>query len=115
MNMRRQRYAAKEHIRRSKKNSNLKNKYGITMDEFDRILEDQGYGCGICGTLIVGAVMRAHIDHCHETKIVRGILCNNCNNGLGRFKDNPDLLRSAIIYLSYSGSDSGLHSERDYS
>jgi hypothetical protein len=57
--------------------------------------------CAICGSPPTGT--RSHgllaIDHCHDTLKIRGLLCNNCNNGLGRFKDNPDSLRKAADYL----------------
>jgi hypothetical protein len=42
---------------------------------------------------------RWHIDHCHTSNRVRGLLCHNCNVGIGNFKDAPDLLRSAAAYL----------------
>lgn len=45
------------------------------------------------------------VDHCHETNVVRGILCMNCNQGLGKFKDDPELLEFARIYLLYSRGD----------
>jgi hypothetical protein len=80
--------------------------YGITKDQFDKLLKLQGGGCAICGTSKPGTrkgqPVRFSINHCHRTKVIRGILCSNCNNGLGRFKDNPDLLRAAIAYLSKS-------------
>lgn len=60
--------------------------------------------CEICGCEIgtSGAV-----DHCHETLAFRGILCGNCNNGLGRFKDSPELLRKAAAYLIRAQRKSG--------
>ncbi len=42
---------------------------------------------------------RLHVDHCHETGKVRGLLCYNCNNGIGRFKENIDVLKQVVIYL----------------
>jgi hypothetical protein len=73
-------------------------KYGITVREFDTILKQQNYKCAICDDGIeLGR--GAHLDHCHYLEHVRGILCRNCNLGLGHFKDNPFRLKRAIKYL----------------
>ena len=53
--------------------------------------------CDICNTTTSKLV----IDHCHETNKVRGVLCNECNMGLGKFKDDPRLLEFAQVYLIY--------------
>lgn len=78
-------------------------RFGITLAEFDVILEEQGGGCGICGATEgmqrAGKTLRLCVDHCHKTNRIRGILCNSCNNGIGRFKDDPTLLRAAADYL----------------
>lgn len=83
------------------------NKFGITQDEYDAMLAGQNGGCAICGSrdgmIRSGQVLRLSVDHCHETNRVRGILCNSCNNGLGRFKDDPELLRRAADYLEQGG------------
>jgi hypothetical protein len=79
---------------------NRKYLYGITSAEFDALLEAQGGGCGICGTTEwPGRHNRPHLDHCHETGRTRGVLCNECNTGLGKFRDRADLLAAAIAYL----------------
>ena len=53
--------------------------------------------------VICGSTEKLVVDHCHTTNQVRGMLCNHCNRGLGHFRDNPDLLEFARIYLlSYS-------------
>lgn len=80
-----------------KTDSRLKKTYGITNADYEQMLEDQGYSCKLCG----GPSRRKKfdIDHCHSTGKVRALLCEDCNRGLGCFKDNPNLLRTAIEYL----------------
>jgi hypothetical protein len=56
--------------------------------------------------IICGSEEKLVVDHCHATDIVRGMLCNNCNMGLGHFKDDPLLLEFARIYLLYYNKDS---------
>lgn len=77
----------------STRNFHLKRRYGITEDDFDRMLLAQGGVCAIC--LIVPG---EHVDHCHASGQVRGILCFNCNNGLGHFRDDVLMLRRAAMY-----------------
>jgi hypothetical protein len=72
--------------------------YGITVDRFEEILALQDGLCAICRTPAFGAKL-PHVDHDHESGSVRGILCSNCNTGLGLFKDDPELLRAAAKYL----------------
>lgn len=75
----------------------LKSKFDITQDDYDRMLDDQGSACAICGTSYDKTY---HVDHDHDTGEVRGLLCDCCNRGLGYFKDNPSIMASAITYLS---------------
>jgi hypothetical protein len=71
--------------------------YGISVEEYDDMLESQGGGCYICG---IGPVGRAlDIDHDHRTGKVRGLLCSNHNRALGLLGDDPDLLLAAHTYL----------------
>lgn len=74
-------------------------KYGLTADDWFALLEVQENRCGICRADSAGGKGLWHIDHCHETGRVRGLLCHQCNVGLGNFKDDPGLLRTAIAYL----------------
>jgi Recombination endonuclease VII len=55
-------------------------------------------GCAICGKR-PARVASLHLDHCHDTGDVRGILCLSCNQGIGQFRDDPDLLEAAARYL----------------
>ena len=72
----------------------MKHRYGIGADDFDRLVEEQGGVCAICGR-----PEPEHGDHSHATGAVRGILCFNCNGGLGQFRDSVDALRDAVAYL----------------
>ena len=81
----------------------MRKAYGITLAEFDELLEMQGGCCAICGTDDPGA-KRFACDHNHETGEVRGILCNNCNRMLGHGKDSVSILAAGIKYLAERGS-----------
>lgn len=72
--------------------------YGLTVRELHELMERQGRACAICRTPDWG-VKGPSVDHCHTTGAVRGILCGSCNNGLGRFRDDPARLRAAAAYL----------------
>jgi hypothetical protein len=78
----------------------LKNKYGITFDQYSVLLGAQGNACKICGSFSPGASKKYFsIDHDHQTGKIRGILCHGCNAGLGMFKEDTKSLRQAAIYL----------------
>ncbi len=80
--------------------SHLKHYYGITLEEYRKIEADQEGLCKICGkTPDELGEPRLSVDHCHKTQRVRGLLCGNCNRGIGKFRDDPELLRKAIEYL----------------
>lgn len=76
-------------------------KYGMDRAAFDDLLAGQGGACALCASTQKGfnSGVGLHIDHCHETGRVRGLLCGDCNTALGRFGDNPALLRRAAEYL----------------
>lgn len=77
--------------------SRLKVFYGLTVEEVDAMAAE---GCQICGTTDwPGRHARPHVDHDHKTGKVRGILCSECNTGLGKFKDDPALTQAATAYL----------------
>ena len=72
----------------------------MTLEQFHWLEAQQDYKCAICGTSEpMGTYNVWHVDHCHDTGRVRGILCFKCNMGLGKFDDSPLLLRLAIEYL----------------
>lgn len=73
-------------------------KYGVTKDYLIYLYEQQKGKCAIC--LEEPKTVRGlHVDHCHQTGKVRGLLCHCCNTALGSFKDNAELLTKAINYL----------------
>ena len=72
-------------------------RHGITVDEYNSRMIEQDYRCAICGMISFDRVL--HIDHCHTTNKVRGLLCNNCNSGLGMFRDELNILIAAANYL----------------
>lgn len=75
-------------------------KYGLTQDGWDYLLAAQGNRCAICQTDKPGSKGEWwHIDHCHTTNQVRGLLCHMCNVGVGNLKDDPALLRAAAEYI----------------
>ncbi|MHB8511486.1 MAG: endonuclease VII domain-containing protein [Actinomycetota bacterium] len=73
--------------------------YGMTIDEFLEMLAKQGRLCAICGIPLRVSKRGTAVDHDHATGRVRGILCGNCNRGLGMFQDQASLLRAAASYL----------------
>jgi hypothetical protein len=79
--------------------------YKLTPEQHDAMLAEQHGLCALCGNPPdpngVRAASRLHVDHDHESKQVRQLLCLDCNRGLGAFLDNPDLLRKAADYLDH--------------
>lgn len=78
--------------------SYLRRKYGLSGEQLQQLRVDQDQRCAICRK-----GPPEHIDHDHETGLVRGLLCFNCNAGLGQFKDRPDVLAAANLYLQEPG------------
>ena len=82
------------------RDTKLKRTYGIGQLDYLALLLKQNYKCAICGTLDSKCHSgRFHIDHCHKTKKIRGLLCTTCNTALGKFHDSTQLLQNAIHYL----------------
>jgi hypothetical protein len=85
--------------------SRLKTKYGLTPEQYARMLEDQNHACAICSRperssqTKKGEPKMLAVDHCHSTGKIRGILCSHCNRALGLFEDKIDLLQKAANYL----------------
>jgi hypothetical protein len=74
----------------------LKRRYGISLEDYARLLARQGVVCAIC---LRQPAERLCIDHCHATAQVRGLLCRTCNAGLGFYRDDAALMMAAAAYL----------------
>ena len=87
------------------KSADLKKKFGIDINCYNKLLKDQNEVCAICGnpeTIVDNRTKKTRslaVDHCHTTKKVRGLLCMGCNQGLGNFRENPEFLAAAITYV----------------
>jgi len=81
------------------KGYDLKRTFGISLDEYQAMLVEQDGKCAICGQK--DQWFSLAVDHCHGTKRVRGLLCSQCNRGLGLFRDKPELLENAARYLRH--------------
>ncbi len=85
--------------RDSVRKSSLK-KYGLTLVGYDRLYNRQKGCCAICGRHQWELNRALDVDHNHKTDKVRGLLCGDCNRGLGCFKDSRGCLVKAIQYLT---------------
>jgi hypothetical protein len=79
--------------------NSLKAHHGIALEDYQERLDSQDGVCKICGEVPTGKRKNLHVDHCHETGEIRGLLCMSCNRALGWFGDRVDRLESAIRYL----------------
>jgi hypothetical protein len=79
----------------------LRQKFDLTIEEYETMLKNQEGRCAIClsDTFNFSHGKRAHVDHCHDTGKVRGLLCGRCNVALGHFKHDPEIIQKAINYL----------------
>ena len=87
------------HCRVCKQVASRKAKYGVTGDAYRVMLTKQNGRCDICKLPMGGKSKAIHVDHDHISQVVRGLLCVNCNTGLGQFYDNPLFLIQAALYL----------------
>lgn len=71
-----------------------KTRYGLTLENYEQMLAEQGGKCAICRVRTA-----TDVDHCHNSKKVRGVLCSRCNLGIGNLRDNPAIVERALEYL----------------
>ena len=83
--------------------ASLKQKYGIDVEEYNRLFEAQKGCCKICNKHQTEFKKKLSVDHNHTTGKVRGLLCDSCNRGLGFLQDSPNTVASALEYLLEEG------------
>ena len=77
----------------------IKYMYGLSGEEYRNMKAIHNNECAICGKAPSGKRTELDVDHDHETKKVRGLLCNNCNRGIGHLQDSVVILEKALNYL----------------
>jgi hypothetical protein len=88
----------KDKVRNWRKVVRLRQNFGLTPEKFEEMKRLQNNCCAICGESFKSS-RSTHIDHDHKNKVVRGILCAWCNQGIGFFRENQNYLKGAIDYL----------------
>jgi hypothetical protein len=86
----------------SRREWNLQKMYGLSLEDYDRLLAEQDGGCAVCGATESGTYRGnpfLHVDHDHATGEIRGLLCGKCNRMLGQAEDSVDRLMAAAAYL----------------
>jgi hypothetical protein len=98
LNAYRREYNQRPERKRAERDGHLRRKYGIGVDDYERMLLSQDGGCAICGDPgpDTGSL---HVDHDHASRHVRGLLCVSCNNALGAFRESFDIFQAAADYL----------------
>lgn len=82
----------------------IKHRYNLTKDQYNAMLLEQSGKCAICDTIPKlnrkgENTVKMHVDHCHKTGKVRGLLCGKCNSAIGLFEDDTNRMKNAIMYI----------------
>lgn len=103
------RFRCEPQNKEKKREGQLKHKYGITTQQYQGMFLAQKGVCAICRkpetSKFRGSVRELSIDHCHETKRVRGLLCARCNSAIGLFDEMPGKMQKALTYIFVGGFD----------
>ncbi len=98
------RKAAPEVLRAQERRKHLRRAYGLTQNDYNEMLESQNYVCAICKAPYDDQRALC-VDHDHDTGAIRGLLCNNCNQGIGLLGDNCEGMSQALRYLERCRSE----------
>lgn len=88
-----------ELVRQRSRRDLLWKKYGLTVEQFEWMWEQQDGKCAICKDPLKRGVGGASVDHCHRRETVRKILCRPCNTSLGALRERPEVMEAMIAYL----------------
>lgn len=80
----------------------LRRLYGLTLEEYQMMLEKQQYRCAACGVSQTELSRQLDVDHCHLTGKIRGLLCVSCNTALGLLKEDKERAKKLFQYLDYN-------------
>ena len=93
-------YRSKPEVKIKEQNYHLKNKYGISLEDKEKMFRNQNAKCAIskCNYIFTN-LSDAHVDHNHQTGLIRELLCSNCNKAIGLLQENLDKIDSLSTYL----------------
>lgn len=83
----------------------IKKLYGLSLPEYQDLYAKQGGKCAVCNTDFLSLAKRPSVDHDHKTGKIRGLICNNCNAGMGLLKDSYEICLNAAMYLKYHSEE----------
>jgi len=102
----RKKYISGTSYKEKDRNKHYLRKYGITIEDYNQMLVEQKGMCKICGTKTPGDnITNFIVDHCHDTGVVRGLLCRKCNTGIGYLQDSYKVVQQAAYYLKETQDD----------
>jgi hypothetical protein len=96
-------YRTRPEVKRRARDAYYRRTHGISADDFDRMLAEQNGRCAICGR-VPEREAAMHVDHDHLDGHVRGLLCIDCNQGIGKLREDPSILLRAVVYLRQRGA-----------
>ena len=96
-NKKRKNYKQSKYTYEQRKAYELKYTYGITLSDFEKMFKEQNGKCAACDDDFLDIV--PHVDHCHSSGKIRGLVCPACNKAMGLVQDNPDVLEKLALYL----------------
>ncbi len=102
----RENYDKSAYVPAARRARHYRRTYGVTMGELEAMRTQQGGKCALCGRSEADSHNGLHLDHDHRPGgVVRSLLCADCNTGIGKLQDDPDLLRRAAEYIERHRSD----------